>query len=254
MRHVHFSHKVYTPKKYYDDFLRKSGEGVCECGHETTFRNAGNGYLEFCSHACFINSEKTRTNMSVKASGRKQSPETIQKRIANTNQLSKEKARQATCLEKYGVNNAILIPGMIEKIQNVCLAKYGTRSPAQRKNSSHGKWKNITIDGKTFKVQGYEDVFLERISEFGFSLDCLAQGRKNCPTIPWIDSNNVSHVYFPDFFVQSENLLIEIKSSWTFKNNEVSTIAKLDAAKKIGYRTLCIIFSSRKDKNPRMIT
>ena len=86
MRHVHFSHKVYTPKKYYDDFLRKSGEGVCECGHETTFRNAGNGYLEFCCHACFINSEKTRTNMSVKASGRKQSPETIQKRIANTNQ------------------------------------------------------------------------------------------------------------------------------------------------------------------------
>jgi len=254
MKHVFFKHKGYTPKSYYDEFLRKDGEGICECGQETTFRGAGGGYLEFCSHACYSSSEKTRLNISSKASGRKQSQETIRKRVTNTDQLRKEEKRKATCLEKYGVDNVILIPGMMDKIRGVCFKKYGTRSPTQRKNSNHGKWKIVTIDGRTFKVQGYEDMFLERISEFGFSLDSLVQGRKNCPTVPWTDSNNVSRVYFPDFFVQNENLLIEIKSNWTFKNNEDATIAKLNAAKKMGYRTLCIIFSSRNDKNPRMIT
>ena len=130
MKHVHFKHKTYTTKSYYDEFLRSEGEGICECGSETTFRGAGQGYLEFCSHACFTSSEKTRVNMSTKASGKKQSVLTIQKRIANTDQMKKEEKRRSTCIEKYGVEYASQTPDVAAKISASNLGKICPRTPA----------------------------------------------------------------------------------------------------------------------------
>lgn len=254
MKHVNASHKEYSKKQYYDEFLRASDEGKCRCGNETSFRGAGRGYLKFCSHTCYASDESTRTRASERSKGRRQSPETIQKRIANTNQVKKEEQRKLTCVERYGVENAILIPGSKDKVKSTCLAKYGVSSPTQRSKSTHGKWKTVLIEEKKFRVQGYEDIFLERLSEFGFSLESIIQGKNKCPTVPWTDNLGVAHVYFPDFFVQEKNLLIEIKSSWTFERNKETTLAKLSAAKKLGYETLCIIFSSRNDREPRTIT
>ena len=128
MKHVHFKHKTYTTKTYYDEFLRSDGEGICECGTETTFRGAGQGYLEFCSHTCFANSEKTRVNMSAKASGKKQTDLTIQKRIANTDQRAKEERRRATCIEKYGVEHTSQIPEVAAKISSSNLGKICPRT------------------------------------------------------------------------------------------------------------------------------
>ena len=253
MKHVFAKHKEYTKKAYYDMFLRTEFEGICECGKETTFRGAGRGYLKFCSPSCYANNDKTRAYRSSKATGKKQSALSIQKRIANTDQQKKEETRKTTTLDRYGVNNPSLIPGFIDKVRNTCMTKYGTRSPTQRMNSSHGKWKRLLLNGRTFRVQGYEDVFLSRIDEFGFSLQSIIQGRKNCPTIPWFDENGVEHVYFPDFYIPDENLIIEIKSVWTYKNNKDVTMKKLQAAECLGYKTLCIIFSSRNDKHPEII-
>ena len=253
MKHVNASHKEYDKKRYYDEFLRENEEGTCPCGKETTFHDVGRGYLKFCSHSCYAHDKNTREKMSERARGKKQSLETIQKRITNTDQAKKEEQRRLTCIARYGVENIIFIPGSKDKARATCIMKYGVRSPTQRSRSTHGKWKTIIIEGKKFRVQGYEDIFLERSLEFGFSCESLTQGKNNCPTIPWKDSNGIEHVYFPDFFIQDRNLLIEIKSSWTFENNKESALAKLNAAKKLGYNTMCIIFSSRNDKTPKII-
>lgn len=254
MKHVNAAHEEYDKKRYYNEFIRANEEGTCPCGKETTFRDVGRGYLKFCSHSCYARDKNTREKMSERAKGKKQSLETIQKRITNTDQAKKEEQRRLTCIARYGVENAISIPGSKDKVRATCIAKYGVRSAAQRSRSTHGKWKTVVIEGKKFRVQGYEDVFLERSLEFGFPQESLTQGKNNCPTIPWTDSNGIERVYFPDFFVRDRNLLIEIKSSWTFENNKESALAKLDAAKKLGYNTICIIFSSRNDKEPRIIT
>ena len=128
MKHVFAKHKEYTKKSYYDVFLRSEHEGICECGKETSFRGAGRGYLEFCSRACFSNNEKTRANMSLKASGKKQTALTIQKRIANTDQLKKEKTRKATCLERHGVEYAPQVPSVAAKISASNLGKICPRT------------------------------------------------------------------------------------------------------------------------------
>lgn len=128
MKHVFFKHKTYTPKSYYDQFLRCEDEGICECGAETSFKGTGKGYLKFCSPTCYTNSEKTRTNMSVKASGKKQTKLTIQKRIANTDQLKKEERRKSTCIEKYGVENTSQVPEIAAKISASNLGKICLRT------------------------------------------------------------------------------------------------------------------------------
>lgn len=145
MKHVFAKHKEYTKKSYYDLFLRSEHEGICECGAETTFRDAGRGYLEFCSRACFSNSEKTRTNMSLKASGKKQSALTIQKRIANTDQLKKEERRKATCLEKYGVENTSQIPDVATKISQGNKGKRQHRSIEHQLKIIESKRVNATL-------------------------------------------------------------------------------------------------------------
>jgi len=43
----------WTPKEYYDKFLKKEGEGFCkECGKATEFMKISVGYHVFCSNAC----------------------------------------------------------------------------------------------------------------------------------------------------------------------------------------------------------
>lgn len=160
MKHVFFKHKSYTPKSYYDEFLRREDEGICECGLETTFRGAGCGYLEFCSRTCYSNSEKTRSNMSAKASGKKQSELTIQKRIANTDQLKKEERRRATCIEKYGVENTSQVPEIAEKISSSNLGKICIRTKSHsakivesRKIKGTNKHSNITKEKISIGIQ-----------------------------------------------------------------------------------------------------
>lgn len=51
--HIQFHHKDYTAQSYYDVFLKKSGEGICQtCGGPTPFRGLIKGYQKFCSNKC----------------------------------------------------------------------------------------------------------------------------------------------------------------------------------------------------------
>jgi hypothetical protein len=74
-------------------------QGKClNCGNETTWRGK---YLNYCSLECSKHSEKRKfVNL-----GKKQSLETIEKRISNTNQIKKEETRKSTLLQKYGSLN-----------------------------------------------------------------------------------------------------------------------------------------------------
>lgn len=51
-RHAQIIHG-YTPKEYYDKFLKKQGEGVCSvCGKPTKFYGVKIGYKKTCSRSC----------------------------------------------------------------------------------------------------------------------------------------------------------------------------------------------------------
>lgn len=52
-RHVGLRHSDVDPQSYYDEHVRRAGEGSCRnCGNPTRFLSAGKGYAECCSQRC----------------------------------------------------------------------------------------------------------------------------------------------------------------------------------------------------------
>ena len=60
-KHIKCAHKEFSIKKYFDIYLKKEGEGICQtCDKSTKFKNLTYGYNKFCSNKCI---GKTRKNL-----------------------------------------------------------------------------------------------------------------------------------------------------------------------------------------------
>jgi hypothetical protein len=144
MKHVHAAHREYTSKKYYDDFIRDSSEGLCMCGAETTFRGLEDGYLKYCSVTCRSSDPSTREKISKSHTGKKQSQEHINKRVNNTNQAFKEANRKKTCIERFGVDNPSKDSEIREKMSQASLGRSRPHQPGQAAKIAENKKRNGT--------------------------------------------------------------------------------------------------------------
>lgn len=89
-------------KEYYDKYLKKENEGVCqECGKPTLFIDFAKGYRPFCSPKC-----------------------------SNSNKDKIDKTKQVF-IDRYGVDSPFKYPEFKEKIKNTNLERYGVESPSQ---------------------------------------------------------------------------------------------------------------------------
>lgn len=118
MTHVSISHKnIITPKKYYDKYFKKDGEGICkECNEQTKYKSGK--YKIFCSPTC-----------------------------AQLNKETRRKAEQ-TCLKKYGVTNAFQIKEVKENKERNDLKNYGIKH-----FTNHEKCKKTNL--KKYGVEYY---------------------------------------------------------------------------------------------------
>jgi hypothetical protein len=66
--HISHGHKI-SSKDYYDDFLKKDGEGICYCANETKFINMNLGYHKYCSVRCQSNSPEVIRRRTKKTKG-----------------------------------------------------------------------------------------------------------------------------------------------------------------------------------------
>jgi hypothetical protein len=142
----------------------------------------------------------------------------------------KQKIKQ-TCLKKYGVENVSQNSEIMEKI---------TKKSFSRKEF-------IFPSGKKQLVQGYEHFALNDI----LNIDNIEEndviiGAKNVPNIWYNDDNNKLHRHYVDIFIQSKNLCIEVKSTWTIIKPNV--FIKQNAAKKLGYNYEIWLYSPKGEK------
>jgi hypothetical protein len=143
--HVNFKHGL-NGKQYYDEFIKKEGEGECSvCGKETTFRGRKVGYLKTCSIKCSSLDKDYRKKRSDLRKGKKQSEETIEKRIKNTNQEKKELTRKKTMLNKYGVDNPTKLDEIKDKVRVKLSGSKLNRTDEWQKNIIDSKRKNNTL-------------------------------------------------------------------------------------------------------------
>lgn len=106
---------------------------VCPCGKPTKYINFSQGYTTYCSCKCAANhNQKVREQTCLERYGVKNAlctPESKQNARLKTKQASKTRIR--TCLERYGVEYVSQIPQAKEKYKQTCLERYGTTNTFQ---------------------------------------------------------------------------------------------------------------------------
>lgn len=215
--HIQFNH---DKKKYYNDYMKKEGEGLCKtCGNPTKFTILGRGYEKFCCKEC------ERIDYS--------------KRMARDNPMKTVAAKQNqrnTNLKRYGVSQNTKRPEIKEQIKQTCLKKYGVE--------------NVIQDSKIFRKAQITGKLLHRFNEKieyrgSYELDFLENFYNKINIIQGLSFKynylNKKHIYHSDFFIPSLNLIVEIKNSYYYKRFKSIILTKKQATIDAGYNYIMIV-------------
>lgn len=217
------------------------GVGVLHLRDRSFFR----GFTSLCSHSCIMASTKRQTAYANTChqkygGGSPRAAKHIQEKYNSTwqqnpaNAVATEKAkvtRQATCLEKYGVSNVFEVPAIQE------------RAHKASSKSMHSYRQFVSSSGVTYSVRGYEDKAIPLLeSVYGLG-EFIADDFKT-PGFQYISSGKTRR-YYPDIFVPSVNLLIEVKSWYWLRKQPDKNIAVFLRAKELGFNFEFWVFSGK---------
>lgn len=152
-----------------------------------------------------------------------------------------EEKRVRTCIIRYGTVSASNLEETKKKVLETNKIKFGASHPFQNSNfyesfSRRSKYlfKDFVFpSGRIIRVQGYEPEIIQELLDSGYCEDDIKTGI-DCPEI-WYNFNNKRRRYYPDIFIPKENLVIEVKSDYTFVNQYEYNIAKREATKAAGF-------------------
>jgi len=104
----------------------------------------------------------------------------------------------------------------------------------------------IFPSGKSVVYQGYENIALDELIQI-HNEDNIENDRRYIPNVKY-KLNNKQHYYYPDIYIKSENLIVEVKSTWTYKKDLIKNINKALATRKAGYNFEFWIYDNKKFK------
>lgn len=141
-----------------------------------------------------------------------------------------------------------------QKTIDTCLERYGYEHPMQvsdildKQIKSAKSYKDYILpSGKIVKLQGYEHLAFDILLKI-YNENKILSDKKDIPKI-YYQLNNKNKIYFPDIFIKSENIIIEVKSYWTYKQNLIKNIHKALATRKLGYLFEIWIFDTKGNLN-----
>ena len=141
----------------------------------------------------------------------------------------------------------------IERIKATKIEKYGSVMV------STAKYTEYTFpSGKVVKVQGYEDLAIDKLLKNHIE-DDIVVGRLDiemyCGVFEYYDSDDERyHIYYPDIYVKNENKLIEVKSPFTYRMHERVNLLKKQCVLDKGYNfEFWIIEVDRYKGNKRLL-
>jgi len=166
-------------------------------------------------------------------------------------------------LEKFNVDNVFKSPIIIQRIKanrfkrtgymshmqdpefkeyfdNLCFERTGYYNPfsdpkIMEKALENGyKNKKITLpSGNIINYRGYEHVAINYLLQYYSELE-IETKPSNIPKIKFA-FNGKDGIYYPDIFIPSENRIIEVKSTWTYKKDLEKNLTKQQACLDYGY-------------------
>jgi len=198
------------------------------------FRGVLKGYSHFCSDTCASKHPyrlQQINNSNLKKYGVKWNGQIKE---------VKEKIKRNN-IKKYGVPHVLQVKSIIAKKNNTYLQKYNDVNYTNRDKCKrttlikygvehvsqdpdiHAKQQKsfrpkifVFPSGKQYNVQGYEPYIIRDLLKQYHETN-IEVCRKNMPELWYIREDGTRHRYFPDIYIKSENLIIEVKSTWTNK-------------------------------------
>jgi hypothetical protein len=197
-------------------------------------------------------------------------------KYCSQSQVFKDKFK-LTCIKNFGVIHPLKNKIIIDKIKNTNNQKYGVNWTMQSdivKNTyrinSFKKYgvghymqiaknaekvanagyliKNYTLpSGNIIKYQGYEKFALDELLKT-FNEDQILNSKISVPNIWYNDLNGKKRKHYVDIFIPSQNLCIEVKSTWTIEKINDNIFLKQQAAKELGYKYEIWVYNAKGKK------
>lgn len=231
----------------------------CYCGKNLSWNRNINNYRKFCSTKCSANSNETKKL--------KLQTMIYEYGVSHNMKLDSCKdARKQTYLQNYGVDNPSKNLDIKEKKKLTCISNYGESCGVKTNQCKEAifnkfgvynvmhvpeiselpqryRWKKYTLpSGKTINVQGYEPQALDELFKI-YQEDEIITARKNMPIFWYIlPSDNKLHRYYPDIYIPIENLIIEVKSEWTYKQYITKNKSKEQCVLDAGFKYKLLIY------------
>ncbi len=131
-------------------------------------------------------------------------------------------------MKKYNVKSPSHIPEVFEKMQY---------------NRFKKRHSLITPSGKILKLQGFEPQVYKILLEEGYEESKIIYKKSEMPQIFYF-LNNKKKRYYPDFFIKDENIIIEVKSKYTYEVELEKNKLKEKASREIGFNYRLIIYDN----------
>lgn len=244
-----YGSKYYTETQEFKDKSQKSIEKNWEGKHPTKHKSVQDKKKDTCLEKygtdCLLKNrdlmkegmiKKYGVEYNMQDTGHKQNHKIIMEKRHGGIFLQSEEIRN-----KIGITNIIKY-GFIYPTQNEDI------SEKQSRNSK--KFKDYTFpSGKSIKIQGYENLALDILLQF-YQEDDIITGRKDisdiCGKFNYI-YNGKNKRYFPDIYLKSKNLIIEVKSEYTFNQDIEINILKKNSILKNNIEFKYMVFNNNKN-------
>lgn len=162
---------------------------------------------------------------------------------------------RVTNRERYGADRPLQNPNIYENTVSTILERYGVDNvskvpeiQAKKVISSFRRKEHLMPSGKIVICQGYEPYAIDELLKTHAEDDL--KFHTDIPTIRYYNPhiNHPNTVYLPDIYIESTQLLIEVKSTWTFKRNWIiyeTNILKFRACIDSGYDVLLMMYDNK---------
>lgn len=156
--------------------------------------------------------------------------------ISKNNKIKEKKIQ--TCLENHGVKYPSQNRKIKEKQEQTCLENYGVRYPSQNFEIHQKQQKSAHTlkhhSSGLFYRGTYEKDFIDYCTLNNIQIKNVNNGIK-------YTFQNEDKIYFPDFYYESLNLIIEIKSNYTYECELENNLIKKEATINSGFNFIFII-------------
>ena len=155
-----------------------------------------------------------------------------------------------TNLERYGFEYANKNEIIKNRIKDLFFKKYGVYNPMhveeffKKCNSSGFTKKEYEFNtGEIVKIQGYEHFALDLLQEQGYTFNDIQIEKLKIK----YKLNNKNHYHYPDIYIKKENLIIEVKSIWTYYKELEKNIQKQLSCIEQGFKYEFWVFDNKRE-------